>query len=87
MSFLATLGATTFFTLTVLGDEGVGNRVTAYVFVFLVALGIGYNIFIMSRFKQELRTLPPAEPSVPPSLAPAESSPRRASSSLPHSRS
>ncbi|GEB54536.1 MMPL family transporter [Streptomyces gardneri] len=61
LSFLATLGATTFFTLTVLGDEGIGNRVTAYVFVFLVALGIDYNIFIMSRFKQELRTLHPAK--------------------------
>ncbi|MYU26118.1 MMPL family transporter [Streptomyces sp. SID8352] len=60
LSFLATLGATTFFTLTVLGDEGIGNRVTAYIFVFLVALGVDYNIFIMSRFKQELRTLPPA---------------------------
>ncbi|MEV5983122.1 MMPL family transporter [Streptomyces sp. NPDC052114] len=61
LSFLATLGATTFFTLTVLGDEGIGNRVTAYIFVFLVALGVDYNIFIMSRFKQELRALPPAE--------------------------
>ncbi|WP_324789912.1 MMPL family transporter [Streptomyces sp. H51] len=61
LSFLATLGATTFFTLTVLGDEGIGNRVTAYIFVFLVALGVDYNIFIMSRFKQELRTLPPVE--------------------------
>ncbi|SCD56275.1 putative drug exporter of the RND superfamily [Streptomyces sp. AmelKG-A3] len=61
LSFLATLGATTFFTLTVLGDEGIGNRVTAYIFIFLVALGVDYNIFIMSRFKQELRTSPPAE--------------------------
>ncbi|MFF4675174.1 MMPL family transporter [Streptomyces sp. NPDC001279] len=61
LSFLATLGATTFFTVTVLGDEGIGNRVTAYIFVFLVALGVDYNIFIMSRFKQELRTLPPAK--------------------------
>ncbi|AWL33811.1 MMPL family transporter [Streptomyces albidoflavus] len=61
LSFLATLGATTFFTLTVLGDEGLGNRVTAYIFVFLVALGVDYNIFIMSRFKQELRTSPPAQ--------------------------
>ncbi|MGA5224045.1 MMPL family transporter [Streptomyces koyangensis] len=61
LSFLATLGATTFFTLTVLGDEGLGNRVTAYIFVFLVALGVDYNIFIMSRFKQELRTLPPGK--------------------------
>jgi len=59
LSFLATLGATTFFTLTVLGDEGIGNRVAVYIFVFLVALGVDYNIFIMSRFKQELRNSPP----------------------------
>lgn len=59
LSFLATLGATTFFTLTVLGDEGIGNRVAVYVFVFLVALGVDYNIFIMSRFRQELRSSPP----------------------------
>lgn len=59
LSFLATLGVTTFLTVTVLGDDGIGNRVTAYVFVFLVALGVDYNIFIMSRFKQELRVLPP----------------------------
>ncbi|CAM5285938.1 RND superfamily putative drug exporter [Streptomyces sp. DSM 41037] len=60
LSFLATLGVTTFFTVTVLGDEGIGNRVTAYIFIFLIALGVDYNIFIMSRFKQELRTRPPA---------------------------
>lgn len=59
LSFLATLGATTFVTVTVLGDDGIGNRVTAYIFIFLVALGVDYNIFIMSRFRQELRTAPP----------------------------
>ncbi|WP_433213962.1 MMPL family transporter [Microtetraspora malaysiensis] len=61
LSFVATLGVTTFFTVTVLGDDGIGNRVTAYIFVFLVALGVDYNIFIMSRFKQEARTSPPVE--------------------------
>ncbi|GAA4260779.1 MMPL family transporter [Dactylosporangium darangshiense] len=55
LSFVATLGATTLLTLTVLGDEGIGNRVAAYIFVFLVALGVDYNIFVMSRLKQELR--------------------------------
>lgn len=61
LSFVATLGATTFFTLTVLGDDGIGNRVTVYIFIFLVALGVDYNIFIMSRFRLELRHLPPSE--------------------------
>jgi putative drug exporter of the RND superfamily len=55
LSFLATMGLTTFVACTLLGDEGIGNRVTAYVFVFLVALGVDYNIFIMDRFKKELR--------------------------------
>lgn len=60
LSFLATMGATVFFTVTVLGDEGIGNRVTAYVFIFLVALGVDYNIFIMSRFRREVRGAMPS---------------------------
>jgi RND superfamily putative drug exporter len=60
LSFLATMGATVFFTVTVLGDEGIGNRVTAYVFIFLVALGVDYNIFIMSRFRREIRGAMPS---------------------------
>lgn len=54
LSFVAVLGATTFFTVTLLGDAGIGNRVAIYVFVFLTALGVDYNIFVMSRFRQEL---------------------------------
>ena len=61
LSFLATMGVTTFVTVTLLGDDGIGNRVTAYVFVFLVALGVDYTIFVMSRFRQETRFAPPAE--------------------------
>ncbi|MCA1007336.1 MMPL family transporter [Rhodococcus hoagii] len=61
LSFTATLGITTFLTVTMLGDEGIGNRVAAYIFVFLVALGVDYNIFIMSRYRQELADHPPAE--------------------------
>lgn len=54
LSFAATLGVTTFTTITVLGDDGIGNRVAAYVFVFLMVLGVDYTIFIMSRYRQEL---------------------------------
>lgn len=54
LSFTATLGVTTFATITLLGDEGLGSRVAVYIFVFLVALGVDYNIFIMSRYRQEL---------------------------------
>jgi putative drug exporter of the RND superfamily len=54
-SLFATVGLTVFVLLTVLGDEGMGNRVTAYIFVFLVALGVDYNIYLMSRVRQEIR--------------------------------
>ncbi len=61
LSVTATLGATTFLTVTLLGDDGIGNRVAVYVFVFLVALGVDYTIFLMSRYRQELAThAPPA---------------------------
>lgn len=58
LSFTATLGLTTFITVTVLGDAGIGNRVAVYVFVFLVALGVDYTIFLMSRYRQELSMHP-----------------------------
>ncbi|MFD6894503.1 MMPL family transporter [Rhodococcus sp. NPDC060086] len=59
LSFTATLGITTFVTVTILGDAGIGNRVAVYVFVFLVALGVDYTIFLMSRYRQELATHEP----------------------------
>lgn len=61
LSFIATLGATTFFTLRILGDTGIGNRVTVYIFIFSLALGVDYTIFIMSRYKQELLSSRPIE--------------------------
>lgn len=59
LSFTATLGLTTFITVTLLGDAGIGNRVAIYIFVFLVALGVDYTIFLMSRYRQELSAHPP----------------------------
>lgn len=61
LSYAATMGVTTFVTLTVLGDSGIGTRVAVYIFVFLVALGVDYNIFIMSRYRQELQQHAPPE--------------------------
>lgn len=54
LSFLATLGLTVLITVTLQGDSGIGNRVTAYILVFLIALGVDYTIFLMSRVRQEL---------------------------------
>ncbi|WP_205719296.1 MMPL family transporter [Actinomadura geliboluensis] len=61
LSFLATLGLTVAITVWLGGDLGIGNRVTAYVFIFLVSLGVDYNIFIMSRYRQEAAHKPPVE--------------------------
>ena len=54
LSYAATMGATAFVTLTLGGDLGIGNRVAVYVLVFLVALGVDYTIFMMTRYRQEL---------------------------------
>lgn len=61
LSFLATLGLTIAITVWLGGDAGIGNRVTAYVFIFLVSLGVDYNIFIMSRYRQESERRAPVE--------------------------
>lgn len=53
-SYAATLGLTVFVLLTLLGDAGMGVRVTIYIFVFLVALGVDYNILLMSRIREEV---------------------------------
>ncbi len=54
LSFLATLGLSTLIFQNVLGHEGVGNRNVVWMFIFLVALGVDYNIYIMSRVREEV---------------------------------
>lgn len=54
VSFAATLGLTVLIAVTAQGDDGIGNRVTVYVFVFSIALGVDYTIFLVSRLRQEL---------------------------------
>lgn len=61
LSYAATMGLTAFITITLGGDLGIGNRVAVYVLVFLVALGVDYTIFMMTRYRQELAQLPPVE--------------------------
>lgn len=61
VSLLATVGLTVFVMLTLLGDEGIGDRVTLYIFVFLVALGVDYNIYLMTRVRQEIRQRGPTD--------------------------
>jgi RND superfamily putative drug exporter len=55
ISFLGTLGLSIVFFLYVVGDTGVDNSLPTYAFIFLVALGIDYTIFLMSRVREEAR--------------------------------
>ena len=55
-SFFGTLGLSLFFFTQVVGDEGVDASLPTFAFIFLVALGIDYTIFLMSRVREEART-------------------------------
>lgn len=53
LSFFAALGLSTLLFEHVLGFEGADSAYPLWSFVFLVALGIDYNIFLMSRVHEE----------------------------------
>lgn len=53
VSFLAALGLGMFLTELFFDIDTISNRVPLYAFVFLVALGIDYNIMLVSRFQEE----------------------------------
>jgi RND superfamily putative drug exporter len=55
LSFVGTLGLSVLFFREVIGDAGVDNSLPTYAFIFLVALGIDYTIFLMSRVREEAR--------------------------------
>lgn len=52
-SFAATLGLVTFAFTELLGSSGIGFNLTLTAFIFLVALGVDYNIFLMTRAREE----------------------------------
>ncbi len=56
LSLLATLGFTTLVFQGILGHPGVAWWLPSFLFVMLVALGADYNIFLMSRIREESRT-------------------------------
>jgi putative drug exporter of the RND superfamily len=56
LSFLGTLGLSIFFFIEVQGAKGVDASLPTFAFIFLVALGIDYTIFLMSRVREEART-------------------------------
>lgn len=53
LNFLTTLGVSALVLRHVLGFTGTDPSVPLYGFVFLVALGVDYNIFLMSRVREE----------------------------------
>ncbi len=55
VSFFGTLGLSILFFRFVVGDAGVDNGLPTFAFIFLVALGIDYTIFLMSRVREEAR--------------------------------
>jgi putative drug exporter of the RND superfamily len=52
-SFFGTLGLSIFFFIEVQGTEGVDASLPTFAFIFLVALGVDYTIFLMSRVREE----------------------------------
>jgi RND superfamily putative drug exporter len=55
-SFIGTLGLSIFFFIEVQGNAGVDASLPTFAFIFLVALGVDYTIFLMSRVREEART-------------------------------
>jgi len=53
VSFFAALGLGMFLIDLFFGFDTIANRVPVYAFIFLVALGIDYNIILVSRFMEE----------------------------------
>jgi RND superfamily putative drug exporter len=55
LSFLCTLGISILFIRFVVGDAGMDASIPTFAFIFLVALGIDYTIFLMARVREEAR--------------------------------
>jgi putative drug exporter of the RND superfamily len=55
LSFGCTLGISILFIRHVVGDAGFDSSIPLFAFIFLVALGIDYTIFLMARVREEAR--------------------------------
>lgn len=55
LSFLCTVGLSVLFIRFVVGDPGMDASIPTFAFIFLVALGIDYTIFLMARVREEAR--------------------------------
>ncbi|MER1986439.1 MAG: MMPL family transporter [Solibacillus sp.] len=61
VSYLSALGLGIFLVDVLFGFDAVSTRVPVYAFIFLVALGIDYNIILVSRFMEERKHAPVKE--------------------------
>jgi RND superfamily putative drug exporter len=61
LSFAAALGLATVVFTHVMGFGGVAADLFIYIFVFLVALGVDYTVFLMERIREERRYFPHTE--------------------------
>ena len=61
LSYGAAFGLTVLINRTLLGSPTIGSQFALDLFVFLSALGADYNIFLLSRVREEARALPMAE--------------------------
>lgn len=55
LSYVSALGLGVFLIDVLFGYDAISTRVPVYAFIFLVALGIDYNIILASRFIEELK--------------------------------
>lgn len=53
LNYFAALGASAFLFTRIQADEGMAYAIPLYTFIFLVALGADYTIFLMSRVREE----------------------------------
>ena len=60
-TYFATLGLAVAVFILLLGHGGIGESVPFFLFVFLNALSVDYNIYLMSRIREEVRHAPLAE--------------------------
>ena len=61
LSYLATLGISSWVFINYLGMEGLDWKVEMFLFVVMAAVGVDYSIFLASRLAQEARCYPPRE--------------------------
>jgi len=55
LNFFAAIGVCSFFFQHIQGQDGFSYAIPLYTFIFLVALGADYTIFLMSRVREEAR--------------------------------